>query len=164
MPDTTTKPREFDIEGRKVRTIRVGSGDAIWSLSDVEESHDPMDRVGGPYRISDLIVDDDGWDLWESGKFFLLVIQDCAFPPVLLVLSRSFENASEAFVNWIADSVSEERPEGRYCMAVTDEKIIASDYTNEDGETESLDFGGGSIGVDTQNVRMTEIPFHSLEA
>jgi len=137
----------------KVQTIRVKRGESVWQLSDVQESYDPMDRVGGPFRIDDFVDDD------ENGKFFLIVIHDCAFPPVVLVrVNGGTEGALEAFCDWVTDGCTPEHPEGMYGLSITpdDEKDYEPDF-------EGVHFNSNGM-VDTSSLHIFEAQFHSAEA
>lgn len=147
-----TEPRSWTLwNDQKVRTIRVMHGEAVWQISDVHGANDPMDRVGGPYRLSEFVDDD------EYGKWFLVTIQDSYFPPTILVRCKSFDDVLEVFAEWVAEGITPETPAGRYCLAVTEEEM--KDY---DENSSSVQYTSKGM-VDTDNCYIAEVRFHSCE-
>jgi len=141
----------YDKDDQKVRTIRVSVGDAVWQLSDVHESHDPADRVGGPYRLQDLVED----DIW--GDWYVFSIVDSYFPPSVLVRAHGEDAAWDAFAEWCTETVSEENPSGRYGLVVT-----ADEQSDYDEDSSSVVYAGGHM-VDMESVTYHKAAFHSCE-
>jgi hypothetical protein len=128
------------VDCEKARRIWVRSGDAEW-VHDSEgktECHDPMDRVGWPYRISAFVSESDG------RQWFLFAVGDCHFPLHDLVRGDSFESAYEAYLDWAA--------EHRH-IAITEDEL--PDYMDGDNFTGSYTSDGKP--VDTDNVQGHEV-------
>jgi hypothetical protein len=101
------------------------------------ESHDPADRVGGPYRLYDFI--DEG-----SGEhMFIFAVADSYFPLHDLVRADNFEDAYEAYIDWAAK---------RRHLAI--EPPDLADY-----DQDSLNYTSDGIPVDTDNVQGFEVKF-----
>jgi hypothetical protein len=132
----TTELKLGYVDCENARRIWVRSGEAEW-VFDAEgktESHDPMDRVGGPYRISAFVSDSDG------SQWFLFAVVDCHFPLHDLVRGDSFEDAYEAYIDWAA--------EHRHIAIAEDE---LPDYL--DGDDFSGSYTSDGRPVDTDNVQ-----------
>jgi hypothetical protein len=86
------------VDCEHVQRIRVRQGESEWvlDLTGTVETHYPMDRVGGPYRIHDFAESD-------GEQWFLFSVADCAFPLVDLVRGSSWEDAYESYIDWAAE-------------------------------------------------------------
>lgn len=152
---TEKKPRTFqigrlDLDDNPPRIIRVKRGDAEWVLGDGVESHDPMDRVGGPYRICDFCTETNGGE-----KFFIAWIVDSYFPPAILVIGDSWEDAYENFIDWLAES-------GRFDMVVTDEKELKEMEENPD-DVCGVAWSSNGVPVYDESIQMDEVALVGLE-
>ncbi len=128
------------VDCEKAKRIWVRSGDAecVYDSEGKTECHDPMDRVGGPYRISAFVSESDG------SQWFLFAVVDCHFPLHDLVRGDSFEDAYEAYIDWAA--------EHRHIAIAEDE---LPDYL--DGENFSGSYTSDGRRVDTDNVQGHEV-------
>ena len=70
----------------------------VWDCEDKIESHDPMDRVGGPFKLSDFVNEDSG------DRFFVFAVLDSYFPIYDVVCANSWEDAYEAYIDFAADN------------------------------------------------------------
>lgn len=119
----------------------VGSEDGIW-VWDCEgkiETHCPMDRVGGPYGLSDFVNEDCG------ERFFVFAVADCAFPIYDLVCADSWEHAYEDYIDFAA--------EHRHCL-IDDTDL--KDYLDKNGEYQGSLTSDGKP-VDTDNIQGDEV-------
>lgn len=91
---TEDEEAAFDDPG-EIWTVDSNKGEWLWQKVQRIKTHDPMDRVGGPFHVTGFI--DDGGD-----KFFIFAVADCAFPLHDLVKSNSLESAYEAYIDWAA--------------------------------------------------------------
>ncbi len=103
-------------------------------------SHDPMDRVGGPYHISAFVPDGDG-DNW-----FLFCVADSYFPPTDLCRGNSMEDAYEEYLDWAA--------EHRH-LAISEEDL--KDYGDEYQTTSN------GVPIDDQQVHCEEVSLFSVD-
>lgn len=129
-----------------VRRIRVKHGEAEWvlDLSGTVETHDPLDRVGGPYRIHDFVESD-------GEQWFLFSVVDCAFPLVDLVRGSSWEDAYETYV----DSAAEKRD-----IAIAEADF--DDYALE-SDNPTCHFTSDGRPVDTDNVQGNVVTLIAIE-
>ena len=151
---TETKPRRFnigrmDFGNQKPKVIRVRSGDAEWVLGDGVESHDPMDRVGGPYRIHDFCTECN-----YGERFFLACLGGSYFPPMILVMADTWADAYENLIDWLA--------EGHWGHVVTDEKELKEMEENPDGIC-GISFSSNGVPVYDEEITMNEVQLVSLE-
>lgn len=140
----------LDFDDNPPKAVWVKDRDAVWVLGNGIESHDPLDRVGGPYRISNYCTETNGGE-----KFFLAWIVDSWFPPCILVMGDSFEDAYENFIDWLADT-------GMYCMVVDDEKELA-EMQKDDWDGAGVDFSSNGIPVYADSIQMCEVKLLKLE-
>jgi len=133
-----------DCEG--VQRIRVKQGDAEWvlDLTGTVESHAPMDRVGGPYRIQDFVESD-------GEKWFLFSVVDCAFPLTELVRGSSWEDAYETYVDWAAE---------KRHIAIDESDF--GDYAVE-SDNPTCSFTSDGKPVDTDNVQGNQVMLLAIE-
>lgn len=119
----------------------IGSDDGIWvwDCEDKIESHCPMDRVGGPYGLSDFVNED------NEDKFFIFCVVDSYFPIYDLVCARSFEQAYEDYVDFAADN--------RHCL-INDTDL--KDYLDKNGEYQGSYTSDGKP-VDTEAIQGNEV-------
>lgn len=113
----------------------------IWDATGKTETHNPMDRVGGPMHISGIDTDSEG-DRW-----FLFSVVDSYFPVTHLVRGNSFEDAYEYYVDYAAKhcGIKIEEPDLKdYKIADDDEGTLECDFTS-DGQP-----------VDTSNIHGQE--------
>lgn len=137
---TTRKPVELgylDLTATQLWVLQ-GEGEWVFDTTGTVESHDPMDRVGGPYRITDY-VDSDG------DKWFICAVADCAFPCYDLVRGDSWEEAYENYVDWAAEHRHIQIEEADY-----------GDYA-VDSEDPTCSFTSDGKPVDTDSVHCTEV-------
>lgn len=152
---TETKPRRFnigrmDFGNQKPKVIRVRSGDAEWVLGDGVESHDPMDRVGGPYRIHDFCT-----EYYDGERFFLACLGGSYFPPMILVMADTWEDAYENLIDWLAET-------GKYCCIVEDEEELKEIEEDPDGIC-GVSFSSNGVPVYDEEITMNEVQLVSLE-
>jgi hypothetical protein len=152
MADDTKTVELFrvDLEDYQAATIYVTTPQSVLWVYDSTgkiESHDPMDRVGGPFRISDIVKDSFAN---EGRRFYLCRIQDCAFPPVFLVRGEDMEDAIEYFIDYASKNLG---------MRITPEEL--PDYLNDEGEYEG-EFDSDGDPVDTDNIHCQEVFLHSI--
>lgn len=153
--ETKEKPRTFQIgrlgfDDNPPKAVWVKDEDAEWVLGDGIESHHPMDRVGGPYHISDFCAETNGGE-----KFFLAWIADSWFPPFILVMGDSLEDAYENFIEWLAET-------GKYCMVVDDEKEL-EEINSEDWNGSGVSFSSMGVPVYDDSIHMKEVKLLRLE-
>lgn len=86
----------------------------LWDATGEREAHCPMDRVGGPFCLYDLVECDDG-KCW-----FVFAVCDSYFPIHDLVRADSWEEAYEKYVDFVC--------EHRHCK-IADENL--SDYGDD---------------------------------
>jgi hypothetical protein len=129
----------------KVRQIWVRAGESEWVYDTIgaQESHDPMDRVGGPYRINEYVES-------EGDKWFLFACVDSYFPLRELVRGNSFEDAYETYI----DFASEKRHL----------RIPPEAYADYDVESDSPNCSFDSSGnpVDTECIQGSEVQLSRL--
>lgn len=125
-----------------------GARDAEWvyNPSGEVESHHPMDRVGGPFRLLDL-VDEDG----SGDKWFIFAVVDSYFPIHHVVRGSSWENAYEQYIDYAAE----------HCHIVINAEELP-DYLNEEGEFEGSYTSNGEP-VETDNIQGFEVKLSRLE-
>lgn len=109
-----------------------GPGDT-WAYGDID-ANDPIDRVGGPYRLSGVHTDYGCPD----DPFFRFTIADCAFPLSFMVQSRSEYDAYEAFIDWQVDHLKIEEPD----LADYDEDSLNYDSNGTPVDIESVMISG----------------------
>lgn len=135
-------PLAIHVETRETRIDAKSTW--IWQSPDNPskiETHDPMDRVGGPYRIHSFVDDAHGF----GQRWFLFSVQDCAFPIVDLVRGDSWEEAYESYIDFAG--------EHRHCRIDASE---LPDYLDDKGEfTGTYDSQGNP--VDTDNINGSEV-------
>lgn len=119
----------------------------LWDETKLLKSHDPMDRVGGPYRIVDFIGDQS----IAGDRWFLFAVADCAFPLHDLVRADSWEEAYEIYCDWAAEH-----------RHIKIEQPNLSDYVDEQGEYNGSYTSDGTP-IDTENVCGFEVTLLSLE-
>jgi len=139
---TTTTVALGYVDCDRVQRIRVQQGDAEWvlDLTGTVETHDPMDRVGGPYRVH-AYVESDG-DQW-----FLFSVVDCAFPLRDLVRGRSWEDAYETYIDWAAEHrhiVIDESDFGDYAVE-TDNPTCNFTSNGKPVDTDSIQGGPAKL-------------------
>jgi hypothetical protein len=134
------------VDCEQVQRIRVRQGKAEWvlDLTGTVETHDPMDRVGGPYRIH-AYVESDG------EQWFMFSVVDCAFPLRDLVRGSSWEDAYETYVDWAA--------EHRHIA------IDQADFKDYGVETDHATCNFTSHGklVETENVHGDQVALSAIE-
>jgi len=113
----------------------------VWQKGKEIVVHDPMDRVGGPYRLSGFVDEGSGEHL------FVFVVVDCAFPAYDLVRADNFEDAYEAYVDWAATH-----------RHITIEEPDLKDYKEED-----LHYTSNGVPVDTETLTGWEAVFLRAE-
>ncbi len=72
-----------------------------WTNDNKLDPKHPMDRCGGPYRLS-VVLDDYG-DERIGDRWFILALVDCWFPSYAAVLASSLEDAVQTLItetNW----------------------------------------------------------------
>jgi hypothetical protein len=132
------------IECAKVARVWFARGEAYYVYDPIgkTQSHDPMDRVGGPYRVSAMVNPDDSGDKWFLGH----VVDDCYFPLCDIVRADSFEDAYGIYIDWcadhrhivieepdLADYVDKDHPEnGPECSFTSDGKPVNTDNIHID--------------------------------
>lgn len=115
--------------------------DWVWQKGKEITAHDPADRVGGPFRIYDLV--DEG----SGEKLFIFAVADSYFPLHDLVRADTFEDAYEAYIDWAAK---------RRHLAI--EPPDLQDYNEDD-----LHYTSDGVPVDTDNVQGFEVRFDRAE-
>lgn len=138
-------------EASRLYFVNAADGAGEWVYDPGETlgrhgAHDPMDRVGGPYKLHDLVEGDNGGEKW-----FLFAVADCAFPIYDLVRSDDEEDAYDAYCEWAS--------ENRH-IAITPEQV--GDYTEENGDQRGY-FTSGGTWVDDDNVRCHELKLVRIE-
>lgn len=130
----------------RVQRIRVRQCDAEWvlDLTGTVETHDPMDRVGGPYRIH-AYVESDG-EHW-----YLFSVVDCAFPLRDLVRGSLWEDAYETYVDWAAEH-----------RHIAIEETDFGDYAVE-SENPTRSFTSDGKPVDTENIHGDQVQLAAIE-
>lgn len=140
-PDDVLFDVNLDVSLENVSQIWVESGGFlwVWNPDKTVESHDLMDRVGGPYHIVDFLDESDG------ERWFIFAVVDCHFPARDLVRADSFEGAYEEYVDWAA--------ENRHI------KIEEGDYADYKVESDESTCGWTSDGtpVDTESIQGHEV-------
>ena len=109
----------------------------VWQKGKQIEAHDPADRIGGPFRIYDLI--DEG----SGEKLFIFAVVDSYFPAYDLVRADSWEDADEAYTDWAAR---------RRNIAIDESDL-------KDYDPESLHYTSDGIPIDVDNVQGFEVEF-----
>lgn len=124
----------------KVLRITVQDGKATWvyDSTGTVETHDPLDRVGGPYRISDYVESD-------GDKWFLFWVVDCYFPLADLVRGSSFEDAYETYLDWAADK-----------RHIAIDEADLKDYLDKNGDYQGSMTSNG-VPVETDNIQGREV-------
>ena len=123
----------FDDPG-EIMVVDSQGNEWLWEKSKKKAAHDPMDRVGGPFRLSDFI-DDNG------DKFFIMTVVDCAFPLSDLVRADSFESAYEAYIDWAAK---------RRHLEISIEDL-------KDYDPEQVHMTSNGVPVDDENLKGSEV-------
>lgn len=124
-------------------TVRVWwkHHDALWVYdpSNKTESHDPMDRCGGPYRISGIVNPADSGNYW-----FIGCLADCYFPPRYAVRADSWEEAYEIFTDWSAEHLHTKIEPADYAdyAVETDNPTCSFTSSGEPVDTEGLHLDG----------------------
>lgn len=118
--------------------VKGPSGEVwVWQKGKSIKSHDPADRVGGPYRLTGFV--DEG-----SGEHvYIFAVVDSHFPIHDLVRADSFEDAYEAYIDWAAK---------RRHLAISDGDL-------KDYDQNSLTYTSNGIPVDTDNIRAQRVLF-----
>lgn len=161
---TTTELKRFsigvDCSGIQPHTIRVMCNAQEWVLSSDKsvESHDPMDRVGGPFHIHTLC--DEGADDNFANKWWLFWIVDSWFSPCILVRGDSDAEAYENFLEWCGDKDANDG-EGHYGLIVDDKEKLALIEAGED--VDGVEFTSYGVPVDMSDIRMQPCTLKSLE-
>lgn len=120
--------------------IWVRSGKAEWvyqGKSRSIESHDPADRVGGPYRLYDFVDEGSGEHL------FIFAVVDSHFPAHDLVRADSEQDAYEAYIDWAAKH----------------RNIAIEEPDLKDYDPDQLHYTSDGVPVDDENVNMQEVEF-----
>lgn len=160
---TKTELERFKLDdinfAKNPHTIRVLCNEQEYVLTSDKtiETHDPMDRVGGPFCIHRLCEEgaDNSGDRW-----FLFWIADSYFPPCILVRGDNEEDAYQNFIDWLGDKDANDG-EGHYGMIVTDAEKLAQLETDEG--LDGVDYTSYGVPVDTSDVRMRECTIKALE-
>lgn len=106
------------------------------------ETHDPMDRVGGPYELTDFVDDEYGF----GEKWFIFYVQDSYFPTYDLVRGDSFEEAYQNYLDFAAEH-----------RHIKIEEHEMKDYEDEKTGEFRGNFTENGIAVDTENVQGFEV-------
>ena len=136
--DTATKDISLDI---KAKTVEFTDGRGNTWLWGEGESHDPADRVGGPFTIHDIDDEDTTWDKW-----FIFSPADSFFPAYWAICGSSWEDAYERLCEWKEEY-----------FRIPDEDL--KDY-NED----SLSYSPNGIPVDMESVQGFEVTLSTVRS
>jgi len=109
----------------------------VWQKEKNVETHHPMDRVGGPFGLSDFVDEGSGEHL------FVFSVVDCAFPIYDLVRADSWEDAYEAYIDW----------------AASHRHLAIQEPDLKDYKEENLQYTSDGVPVDTDNVNGWEAVF-----
>jgi hypothetical protein len=131
-----------DLSGATSIWVRgKGNEEWVWQKGKEIESHDPADRVGGPYRLYDFVDEGSGEHL------YIFVVVDSYFPAYDLVRADSWEDAYEAYIDWAAR---------RRHLAIEEPDL-------KDYDPDELHYTSDGIPVDTENVQGDEVRFLRAE-
>lgn len=132
-------------EGQPPRLCQKASVLWVYDTTGNVESHDPLDRAGGPYRITDFVPS-------EGDKWFLFAVADCYFPCRDLVRGSSWEDAYETYIDWAATN--------RH-IAIDDADL--TDYKVDTDEC-TCNYTSNGQPVDTDNVVGDEMTLDRIDA
>ncbi len=118
----------------------------VWSSGDID-AHHPVDRCGGPYKLSDVINECGG------ARFYLFSVQDCAFAITDVVLADSWEEAYEEYIDWAACH-----------RGIGIDKKDYGDYgiSEENWDSATCSFTSNGTPVDTEAIQGHEVTLYKV--
>jgi len=132
----------IDLEHVTQIWVRFGDSPYCLDTTGAIDTHDPLDRVGGPYRITSYVESD-------GDKWFLFAVVDSHFPSHDLVRGDSWEGAYETYIDWAAD----------HRNIVIDENEI-DDY--RDGDDNRCNWTSSGTPVDTESIKGAEVTLEKI--